>query len=194
MSKRAKPIRFTKAELALILRYVFHQWSNDAVQRTPARARTADLIFGKIRVALDDSAPVPRTPVDQDMSRRLGWKSTPKTPWPKAVLAAPNRVNIWECRDCKKLLVCIDLHVGVTPFMMDCDPARTKDGCGGPMYSRFYNVGDPTLTRLWAGRATHEWFVPEESQRRRLDRNMLEHVLQGGLDIRPRASLPGDGK
>lgn len=116
------------------------------------------------------------------MSRAAWWATTPKTPFPKPVDAAPNCVNVWTCQQCGKRLITIDRHIGVTPFMMRCDPERTPGGCGSQMYSAFYRVEHP---ELWATLATHEWYAPDESERKGMSRGMIDHVIQGGLDIRP---------
>ncbi len=85
--------------------------------------------------------------------------------------AEPNRINIYTCEKCHGKTVTIDIHVGVTPFMLDCD---------GTACSGFYRKHLISPVPQW------EWFKPVGSEYRKLNRAMREHVDKGGLDIRKR--------
>ena len=85
------------------------------------------------------------------------------------------RVNSYRCDTCGKDTVTIDRDEGVTPFILGC---RVTAGCSGMGTSAMYKPGEKR-------RPTHEWFSPNEQERKRLSRGMLEHVIRGGLDIRP---------
>lgn len=58
------------------------------------------------------------------------------------------KINIWDCQQCGKSIICIHADTGVTPFMIRCSK------CGGEARSRFYRV-DQTLKT-----AEFEWYRP----------------------------------
>jgi hypothetical protein len=103
---------------------------------------------------------------------------TPKT-------AAPDRINVWTCPKCGGYTVCIDIHEGVTPFMLRCRASGREGDCDGMATSAFYPKG-PRPPHIpppaW------EWFRPVGSEYRKLSAAMREHVDKGGLDIRKIAS------
>lgn len=85
------------------------------------------------------------------------------------------RKNVYTCRDCGGQIVTVDSDDGVTPFGLLC---RMGGTCLGIMRSSCYQV-DQTLA------PTHEWFRPSLKNARRKGPAMLDHVKQGGLDLRP---------
>lgn len=84
--------------------------------------------------------------------------------------------NLYTCDTCHGELVTIDTDKSVTPFMISC---RATPGCKGFMQSNFYDC-DPSRV------AQYEWYRPETTDR--LPQETLEHVMKGGLLLRP---LPG---
>lgn len=85
------------------------------------------------------------------------------------------RINVYTCRTCERSIVTVDRDEGVTPFLLGC---RVGGRCAGTMQSACYRA-DQTLT------PTYEWFKPSLKNARRKGPAMLDHVKQGGLDIRP---------
>lgn len=71
---------------------------------------------------------------------------------------------------CGAFIVTIDIHPGVTPFMLDCGR------CGGWAHSKFYRVAD------WL-EPTHEWYRPDTLEG--INPAYLEHLSKGGLILRP---------
>lgn len=86
----------------------------------------------------------------------------------------PNHVNCYVCENCGQITKTIDIEKGTTPFMIDC----TVDGCGGLAKSSFYNDLSPTL------KPSHEWFRPSLKATLRQQRGMIDHIVQGGLELR----------
>lgn len=87
--------------------------------------------------------------------------------------AEPNRTNCYVC-GCGHVMKTIDRNEGVTPMFMQCD------SCGGRGVSSFYRDVRPDLE------PTHEWFVPTLQETKKLRGNpaMLDHIFNGGLEIR----------
>lgn len=86
----------------------------------------------------------------------------------------PNRVNCYKC-PCGHITKTIDVDKGVTPFMHKCE------SCGGTATSTFYNDIVPHQE------PTEEWFRPTLEavwKMRKKDDGMLDHILNGGLDLR----------
>lgn len=85
-------------------------------------------------------------------------------------------INVYTCKKCGHQTITIDREEGVTPFIIGCD------SCKGESYSSFYRCSQGLTP-------THEWFKPtiEELkilyEGRMLD-GMIDHVEQGGLDLR----------
>jgi len=84
-----------------------------------------------------------------------------------------NRVNCYKC-DCGHITKTKDVDAGVTPFMIICEK------CNGIARSTFYNDIAPEQE------PTQEWYRPTLKQclKLRNDFDMLEHILNGGLDVR----------
>lgn len=88
-----------------------------------------------------------------------------------------NRVNCYKCDHCKNVTKTIDVDNGVTPMLIGCD------NCGQMAKSTFYTdivPGQPP---------TKEWYRPTLEKVMKMHRrgytNLMDHVLNGGLDIRP---------
>jgi hypothetical protein len=84
--------------------------------------------------------------------------------------------NLYQCQTCRGEVVTIDTDNGVTPFMIMC---RATPNCKGMMVSSFYRC-DQTRP------AQFEWYRPETIKG--LDKATQEHVMKGGLLLRP---MPG---
>jgi len=86
----------------------------------------------------------------------------------------PNRVNSYSCA-CGNVFKTIDLDKGVTPFYKLCDV------CGNMARSNFYKDIDKNL------KVTGEWYRPTLEKclkMRNKNEDMLEHILNGGLEYR----------
>lgn len=90
--------------------------------------------------------------------------------------SSKGRVNGYGCqnRQCRHVMVTVDVDDGVTPFMVGCPK------CGASAHSFFY----PTQGCPPAETATHEWYAPDEEERRELNAAELDHVERGGLLLR----------
>lgn len=91
-------------------------------------------------------------------------------------VVAPNRVNCYVCKKCEHITKTIDIDSGVTPFMHQCEK------CKEFATSTFYRDIAPDL------KPTQEWYRPSLEQVMKMHRkekfNLLDHILQGGLDVR----------
>lgn len=77
-------------------------------------------------------------------------------------------VNGYKCEDCGNVDVTIKLAPGVTPFIVHCSK------CHGASRSLFYKVpegSEPTIG----------WYRPTAEEALKLDKDVLDHVLRGGL-------------
>lgn len=85
-----------------------------------------------------------------------------------------NRVNCYVCTKCKHITKTKDIDSGVTPFMHSCEV------CGETAHSTFYKDIAPHL------QPTQEWYRPtlEQVLKMRKKEGLLDHILQGGLDVR----------
>lgn len=84
--------------------------------------------------------------------------------------------NIYVCDNCFGHIVTVDRDDGTTPCMlMTC---RATDGCKGTMESSFYRVYDQRMA------ASHEWYLPDASEKANLTPPMLPHVKRFGLLLR----------
>jgi len=85
-----------------------------------------------------------------------------------------NRVNCYTCQSCSGITKTKDVDAGVTPFMHSCVY------CGQTAYSSFYKDIAPSI------KPVQEWYRPTLAQclKMRSDEGLLEHVLNGGLDVR----------
>lgn len=84
------------------------------------------------------------------------------------------KINKYVCAKCGQPTITVDRDEGVTPFMLGC---RATPGCDGMGTSSMYRTDQ-------SQRPTHEWYMPEEAEWRRLSKEMREHVKRGGLCIR----------
>jgi hypothetical protein len=82
--------------------------------------------------------------------------------------------NIYTCEACHGHIVTVDVDEGVTPFMLTC---KAHERCSGTMLSSLYCVYDQSMA------ASHEWYRPASTAD--LSPGLLEHVLKGGLLLRP---------
>ncbi|MEU3455652.1 hypothetical protein ABZ671_18925 [Micromonospora sp. NPDC006766] len=105
------------------------------------------------------------------------------------------RLNAYRCPACRGCTVTVDLDAGVTPAMMGC---RATDDCEGTAFS----LGYP-LPEAWPANVptqpAWEWYRPGERQLTRLrrkDKDGYDHVVRGGLLLRPygagRGPAPAD--
>ena len=86
-----------------------------------------------------------------------------------------NRVNVYAC-GFGHFTKTIDIHAGVTPMFMSCPQ------CGSQSTSSFYKDTQPEI------KPSHEWFRPslkECMKFRGKSEAMLDHILMGGLELRP---------
>lgn len=85
-----------------------------------------------------------------------------------------NGVNCYVCDGCGHITKTVDVDPGVTPFMHICEK------CGGWARSTMYRDIAPDQ------KPTQEWYRPtlEQCLKFRKHESMLQHVLDGGLDIR----------
>lgn len=88
-----------------------------------------------------------------------------------------NRVNCYTCKN-GHITKTIDIAIGTTPFIIHCK----TEGCSCDATSSFYKDIAPYL------QPTHEWFRPtvkETIKFRNKNPGMVDHILMGGLDLRP---------
>ena len=88
----------------------------------------------------------------------------------------PNRVNCYRCDRCGSITKTIDVDDGVTPYSYTCEY------CGNPYaISTMYHDVSPKQ------KPTQEWYRPtlKDCLKWRKNPSMLEHILNGGLDVRP---------
>jgi hypothetical protein len=87
---------------------------------------------------------------------------------------APNRVNCYSCK-CGHITKTIDRDHGVTPFLYDCEKCGAYDAT-----STFYHDIAPDQS------PTQEWYRPllPEVLKLRNKANVLDHILNGGLEVR----------
>jgi RNase P subunit RPR2 len=85
-----------------------------------------------------------------------------------------NRINCYVCSNCGSVTKTKDVDSGVTPFIHSCEK------CGGEARSTMYRDAVPNQE------PTQEWYRPtlEETIKLRKKPGLLEHILQGGLDVR----------
>ena len=84
-----------------------------------------------------------------------------------------NRVNCYVC-GCGHITKAKDVDAGVTPMMFSCEK------CEETARSTFYKDIAPEQ------KPTIEWYRPTLKQVLKMRKNegMLDHILQGGLDVR----------
>jgi len=83
-----------------------------------------------------------------------------------------NRVNCYLCKSCRHVTKTRDIDPGVTPYIIECED------CGKDAYSTFYKDIVPDQS------PTKEWFRPTMEQTLQMSEGMIDHILQGGLDLR----------
>ena len=84
-----------------------------------------------------------------------------------------NRVNCYTCQYCGTVTKTKDVDSGVTPFIIGCPK------CQHECYSAFYKDTSPAL------QPSFEWYRPDLKRTLKLKDAELEHVLNGGLLMRP---------
>ena len=85
----------------------------------------------------------------------------------------PNGINCYVCDKCGHITKTIDTAPGVTPFLHDCEV------CGEFARSTFYKDIIPDQE------PTQEWFRPTLEECYEMEcEACLEHILNGGLDVR----------
>lgn len=85
------------------------------------------------------------------------------------------RKNMYQCDTCGGVIVTVHRQHGVTPMFLNC---RATNGCAGSMASAMYAPVPEMFT------PTHEWYVPTVDELQQMNREMREHIEQGGLMIR----------
>lgn len=97
--------------------------------------------------------------------------------------AGHHGVNVYKCDGCGDLMVTLDHDNGVTPAFLGC---RATPGCGGRGTSSGYPKSEPPARILellaWS------WYRPGRLELAWLKGNlpeMADHVLRGGLALRP---------
>lgn len=98
-------------------------------------------------------------------------------------MAGHHGVNVYKCEACGQLTVTLDHDNGVTPMFLGC---RTTRDCGGRGVSSGYPPGEPPARILDALAWT--WYRPGPTELAWLRANepgMADHVLRGGLALRP---------
>jgi len=86
--------------------------------------------------------------------------------------------NRYVCDTCGKGVITVNVDNGTTPFMILC---KATKGCKGVMQSSFYQVPQELPAQF-------EWFIPTSFKG--YSREMKEHFLKGGLDLRERHITP----
>lgn len=84
------------------------------------------------------------------------------------------RINCYQCADCKAVVRTIDIDTGTTPMFNKCDV------CGGRSSSTFYIDKFPEVP------ITYEWYRPtlEQVLKQKGNHNYIDHILNGGLSLR----------
>jgi transcription elongation factor Elf1 len=83
-----------------------------------------------------------------------------------------NRVNCYVCKHCGHITKTKDIDAGVTSMFFMCE------NCGANATSTFYKNIAPNQ------QPTQEWFRPTLEQVLKMDDEMQEHILKGGLAVR----------
>ncbi|MDE2103414.1 MAG: hypothetical protein KGL39_39600 [Patescibacteria group bacterium] len=106
-------------------------------------------------------------------------------PEPQPQPAAPDRINVYVCPTCHGFTVTIDIHEGVTPFLLGCRATGQPGDCRGMARSSFYPKERPVHIPAPAW----EWFMPTGREYHKLAQVMKDHVDKGGLVLRKRRQL-----
>jgi GT2 family glycosyltransferase len=162
------------------------------VQQAGLKVGVSDLCFvdhASLKSTFRGAHPTNGAPGDIRESSRIGREKWGDK-WPRLggitgapKLAPPNRINVYTCSKCGGYTVTIDIHEGVTPFMLCCRASGREGDCRGMAESSLYPSGEKPS---WIPDPAWEWFKPVGPEYRKLNRAMREHVDKGGLDIRPR--------
>lgn len=122
----------------------------------------------------------------------IEWTDTPAAGYPTQVLEwiagqAPTRgrFNVWVCESCHQAFLCYDRHPGTTPFTVAHQTLDPETSCQGITVSTFYNGDRARDALVELGAPSHEWYRPSATALRHESRAARDHVLQGGLLVRP---------
>lgn len=125
------------------------------------------------------------------------WSDLPPAAYPEAVVdrvirprleagADLIRVNGYLCKACNGLTMTYDRHPGITPMFVDHKRFDPNSRCPGMAQSLGYPAEAPPAE--WS--PSHEWYRPAEDELLRFSDAAINHVLSGGLLLRP---IPLDG-
>jgi len=87
--------------------------------------------------------------------------------------------NAYICDNCRHATVTVDVDVGVTPFTIQCPR------CGSRSQSLCYKVVLPSLE------PEAEWYRPKAEELVNKSPGVVEHVVKGGLLLRPVQNTDG---
>jgi ssDNA-binding Zn-finger/Zn-ribbon topoisomerase 1 len=99
-------------------------------------------------------------------------------------------LNGWHCPECGRVTLVVQVHHGVTPMFLACRYPDCEGTGSSLMYpwermGTFRRDGDDRLPARVAEQVEWEWYRPTGAALERMNREMRQHVQQGGLDIRP---------
>lgn len=99
------------------------------------------------------------------------------------------RLNAYYCDACKGYVVTEDVDEGVTPMFLACrvlgEPTAPSNTCKGRSVSMMYPE-QPWPSHAPEPIPTWEWYAPDADEHLTLDEASLEHVVKGGLLLRPK--------
>jgi len=93
------------------------------------------------------------------------------------------RLNGYRCDGCQGISLTYDRHPGITPAFVDHRRFDPSTRCPGMGISLGYPADAPP-----GWEASHEWFRPSEDVLISLGDAAINHVLNGGLILRPIAA------
>lgn len=88
-------------------------------------------------------------------------------------VSSPNRVNCYKCNECGHITKTYNADEGVTPMFHSCEK------CNSNATSTMFNDIAPEQE------PTQEWYRPTLSATSKMSAGMQDHILLGGLDVRP---------
>lgn len=91
------------------------------------------------------------------------------------------RTNGYVCDGCQGLTMTYDRHPGITPAFVDHKRFDPGTRCPGMGASLGYPASAPPAE--WS--PSHEWYRPSEDELLGLGDQAINHVLNGGLLLRP---------
>lgn len=91
-------------------------------------------------------------------------------------------INAYVCDTCDKLTVVIHADAGVTPMFLDC---LTTENCDGQGTSLGYPAQHAVPQRI-RDAAVWEWYRPGPFDKILKDKDVLDHITNGGLALRPK--------